>query len=359
MTLFVLSFLSVICVSFVCSLLEAVLLSVTPVYIEVLAKKKNRSAKLLRAFKHAPNHPLAAILSCNTIANTMGAAIVGVEAANVFGQSWLALSSALLTLSILIFSEVVPKTIGTLYWRMLAPPAAYAIRALMLVLYPCVFLAEGVAGLFSKGSRRARVTLDELEASTEMSTVDGALHVNEAGIIKNILRLRKIHVRDIFTPRSVMLAFQQDQTVGQIIKEFSPIRFSRIPVFGKDLDDVVGYALRYNILQSYYRGQGHVPVGPLANRLHAVPLAATVSSVLDSFIRRGEHIFLVVDEYGGTAGIITMEDAIETLLGVEIVDEFDTVDDLRTFAARSIQRRRDSGGGAQSAAQAPAGEAKG
>ena len=177
-------------------------------------------------------------------------------------------------------------------------------------------------------------------AVAELGKLEGSLLKQETRLIQNILRLHKIHTRDILTPRSVLLAFQQDITIQEALYKHSPIRFSRIPIYGKDLDDLTGVVHRYELVRINAEGKGKLKLSEIAKPIHAIPDSKTVASVLDEFLRRQEQIFLVVDEYGGTAGIITLEDAIETLLGVEIVDEFDTVEDMRKLAQQIGAHRR-------------------
>lgn len=348
MFLFLIYFFLVTGISFLCSILESVFLSVTPVFIQVLIKKGYKSGRIYQDFKKRPNHALAAILTFNTIANTMGASLVGVQALKVFGQQWVAVCSAVLTFVILVFSEVVPKTIGTLYWRKFASQAVYLIKVLTLVLYPFVTLLEYVSRMLAKTGYRHRITREEFLASAELGKISGALKDQEASIIKNLLLLNNIYVKDVFTPRSVMLAFEQEQTVDDIVKKNSPLLFSRIPVFASDMDNIEGYVLRYHLIQAFSQGRGADRVKTFLNPIHTVPLGASVANVLDLFIKREEHIFLVVDEYGGTAGIITLEDAIETLLGTEIVDEFDSVEDMRKLALRKLGDKRGQRFGTQS-----------
>jgi CBS domain containing-hemolysin-like protein len=335
-------------VSFLCSLLEAVILSVTHGHIEAQRKKGHRSGQILKELKDKINRPLAAILTLNTIANTMGAAGVGAQVLKLY-INWkpdghagtvVAVASGLLTLMILVLSEIIPKTTGAIYWKRLAPAAAYIIRAMILVLYPMVLMLEIISQAIAGRRYQQKVCRDEMMAVAALGKKEGTLLTQETQVIQNLLKLDKILVRDILTPRNVLLALQKDKTVQEIVDKHSPLRFSRIPVYGKDLDDITAVVLRYRMLQAYAQGQGAMKLTELGKEIHAIPETKSVAGVLDEFIRRREHIFLVVDEYGGTAGIITLEDAIETLLGVEIVDEYDTVDDMRKLARQIGNHRR-------------------
>lgn len=338
MTLLVLYFALAVIVSFVCSLMEAVILSVSPAYIMISAQKGRRSGKILQSLKSHIDRPLAAILTVNTIANTVGAAGVGAQVHTLYGNEYLAAASALLTLVILIFSEIIPKTMGTNYWKSLAPACAYIIRALIFVAYPFVLFSESLYSLLSSGNSN-RMTREEMIMTAEMSANEGTLRPKESLIIRNLLMLDKIKVSDIMTPRSVILAFEEDLTVGQVMENHRPIRFSRIPVYVDDLDNVIGVVHRYKLLDAASRDLEETQIKKYAKPLHAIPEEISVAAALDQFIKRKEHVFLVVDDYGSTTGLVSLEDAVETLLGVEIVDEFDSVADMRQYA-RELWRER-------------------
>ncbi|MBU2548226.1 MAG: hemolysin family protein [Proteobacteria bacterium] len=340
MTTLIVYFCLAITVSFTCSLLEATILSLTHAHIEVLIKNGHRSGHMLKALKDKINHPLAAILTLNTIANTVGAAGVGAQAQVVFGSKWVALLSGVLTLAILVFSEIIPKTLGAAYWKNLGPAAAYLIRGMIIITYPLVVIFEALARLISPKGIQIKITREEMIVAAEMGLAAGELRDRERAIIRNLLRLNNITARDILTPRSVLFALPQDQTACQIIEERKVLPFARIPVYGKDLDDITGLVRRWDIRQACTQNGGDRPISELANPIFAVPETKSVTDLLDEFILRREHIFLVVDEYGGTQGVITLEDAIETLLGVEIVDELDSVDDMRKYAREQWEKRK-------------------
>jgi len=334
-------------VSFLCSLMEAVLLSISHAYIQALIEKGHKSGKLLRELKERINRPLAAILTLNTVAHTVGAAGVGAQVLKLYTARYgaahagqlVALVSAVLTLLILVFSEIIPKTLGAVHWKRLGPVVGYGILGLVYGIFPLVVAFEALSRALSPKVGQRRVSREEMMATAEIGKSEGSLHIQESRVIQNMLRLRNVRALDVLTPRSVLLAFQEDQTLAQVIKDYSPIRFSRVPIYGKDLDDVTGIVHRYKLVQAVTKGQGRLRLRALASPIHAVPETASVAQLLDQFIKRREQIFLVVDEYGGTTGIMTLEDAIETLLGVEIVDEFDTVADMRKLALRLWQRR--------------------
>lgn len=327
-------------VSFICSLLEAVILSVTPAYVNVLMRDRPRTGKLLHKMKVDVDKSLSAILTLNTFANTLGAAGVGAQAEMIFDSKVAAFIYFILALSILVFAEIIPKTLGAVHWKKIAPLATYIIYLFVCILLPVVMLLRQVSRLLNPSGKQSSMSREEILAVADMGHHQGALHHQENKIIQNILCMKNIRANDVLTPRRVLLSFQKDKTISDIIQNHSPLQFSRIPVYDKDLDDIVGFVLRYRIAQEFSEGHGHLKLKDIIKDIHAVPDTADIANILNEFIKRKEHIFLVVDEYGGTAGIITMEDAVETLLGVEIVDEMDSVTDMRKYAKKLWERRQ-------------------
>ena len=340
MTLLILYFCLAIFVSFFCSLMEAVILSLSHAHVELMIKAGRPSGRILKAFKNKIDRPLAAILTLNTVANTVGAAGVGAQSLVVFGSKWVALASAILTFTILVFSEIIPKTLGAVYWKKLAPPSAYVIRVLIWIAWPFVVSFEVLGRFLSGSAPRIRVTREEMVMAADMGRAEGQLVDRERRVIKNLLRLDNIPAKDIMTPRSVMFALSREFTVSQVIRDYSPLTFSRIPVYGLDRDDISGLVYRAKLNQAVHQGRTDLRLEELASPIYVVPGLKSVSEVLDEFIRRREHLFLVVDEYGGTAGLITLEDCIETLLGEEIVDELDSVEDMQKFAREMWEKKK-------------------
>lgn len=334
-------FLLAVLLSFLCSILEAVLLSISHAHIELLISDGQRSGRILRNLKNRVDRPLAAILTVNTVANTVGAAGVGAQALVVFGSKWVALASGLLTFAILVFSEVIPKTLGAAHWKRLAPFSAYAITALIYICYPVVLLLRAVSRLVAgKSGGQARITRRELSALAGIGADEGTLMGKEKRVIQNLLRLKYIRAGDVMTPRSVMTALPKDLTVTQALEQAEKLKFSRIPIYEENMDRVTGLVLRFRIFEAQSAGKGQQTMEQLAQPIHAVPESKSIAGTLDEFIKRREHLFLVVDEYGGTEGIVTLEDAIETLLGVEIVDEFDSVADMRQYALECWEKKK-------------------
>ncbi len=326
-------------ISFLCSLLEAVLLSSTPAYIAVAVKTGKKYGLVLQQLKSKIDRPLAAILTLNTVAHTVGAAGVGAQVLKIYGDSYVAAASGVMTILILVTSEIFPKTWGAIHWKSLAPFATYTIRALIYFTYPFVYLSELLYKLLSKGKEK-NITREEMIVTAEMGVVEGTLRQKESTIIRNLLMLDNIKVSDIMTPRSVMSALDADMSVGQIMKDYKPIRFSRIPVYREDLDHIEGMVHRYKVLEAYSHDQDHLSVTALMTPIGSIPENFSVAAALDQFIKQGEHIFVVVDDYGTTSGLVSLEDAIETLLGVEIVDEFDSVADMRQYALDLWRERK-------------------
>lgn len=339
MILLIFYFLLVTCVSFLCSLLESVILSVTPVYIAVKSKESGKTGLRLQTLKSQIDRPLAAILTINTIANTLGAAGVGAQIAALYGNYYVAIASGVLTLIILIFSEIIPKTLGTVYWKKLAPFSAFAIFTLIKLFYPFVILSEKISSLLG-GDSLHKVTREEMIMTAEIGADEGTLKRKESLIIRNLLMLDKIEISDIMTPRSVVFGLEKNITIGKVFKDHKIIRFSRIPVFNETMDNIEGFLLRYKIMEAYSQDLDDLTLDKFMKPVHIVPENASVSACLDQFIKRKEHMFIVIDEYGITNGIITLEDAVETLLGVEIVDEFDSVEDMRKYARELWEERK-------------------
>ena len=327
-------------VSFLCSLLEAIILSVTWSHIEILSKDDKKSGKRLRELKEDIDVPLAAILTLNTISHTIGAAGVGSEF-NKLGNEWFTAASIILTILILVFSEIIPKTLGAIYWKRLAPSSAYLLDAMIWITWPIVLVLNSFSKRISEGNEdQKEMTREEMIAVAEMGENQGALEKQETQVIKNLLTMDKILAEDVMTPSTVMLTFQRNEKVGKIVDEHSPIPFSRIPVREENLDDIIGVVFRSKIMELYGEGNTDIPMENLISELSTVSPEDSIATLLDEFLKKREHIFLVVDEYGTTQGIITLEDAVETLLGAEIVDESDSVEDMRQLARELWEKRR-------------------
>lgn len=327
-------------ISFICSLLEAIILSVTWSYIEILKKNKNSSGDLLKKLKDNIDQSLAAILTLNTVSHTIGAAGIGSEF-HKLGNEWFTAASIILTILILVFSEIIPKTLGAIYWKKIAPSAAYLLESLIWITWPIVVVLNYFSKIISDGNEdQKEMTREEMIAVAEIGETQGALEKQETQVIKNLLTLDKILAEDVMTPSTVMMTFHKSDTIEEVIQKNSPIPFSRIPIIDSNLDDIIGVVYRSKILEMSSDGKSEVKMEDLVGELSTVSPEDSVATLLEEFLKRREHVFLVVDEYGTTQGIITLEDAVETLLGAEIVDESDSVEDMRQLARELWEKRR-------------------
>jgi CBS domain containing-hemolysin-like protein len=340
MTLLFTYLLIAIGVSFLCSVLEAVLLSVTPAFVESQQASKPIRGGVLKGVKDNLDKSISSILILNTFAHTMGAAGVGAQAAKVFGARWETLIAVILTLAILYFSEIIPKTLGATYWKKLALPAAQVITWLVKLLYPLVWISGRLTDLFGTSSHTTMISREELTALAKLGTRHGSLGPHEGELLENILQLRQTHTAKILTPRTVVTALDASLTVSEAMTQMqASASFTRLPVYEDNLDSVVGLVLRLRILEALLAGEGDKPLADYVAPLYRISEELTILTLLDEFIRRREHMFLVEDEYGQTAGIVTLEDAVETLLGREIMDESDTVVDMQQLARDKLRGR--------------------
>lgn len=340
MTLLFLYLIVALAFSFLCSMLEAVLLSVPSAHIAVLVDRGSITGKRLKRMKNDIDEPLAAILTLNTFAHTLGAAGVGAQAVHLWGDAWVGVVSFVVTLLILIFSEIIPKTLGAVHSKRLAPFSAWTIHYLILLLKPAVVACNWISRLMS-GSKQAlhKMGREEIQSIARLAHDEGVIDETEALILRNLIALREVTIESIMTPRTVAYTLKAHQTAGEVAKG-DPPPFSRIPIVGASLDEPQGVIHRREIFKAVAEGHGEVTLGELARELHAVPQVARLPDVLREFVDRREHLFLVVDEYGGSVGIATLEDVIESLLGVEIIDETDTVEDMQQLAREAVNRFR-------------------
>jgi CBS domain containing-hemolysin-like protein len=325
--------------SFLCSVAEAVLLSIGQPYIASLVKKNKRTGFLFQNLKRRVDRPLAAILTLNTIAHTVGAAGAGAQAAVVFGNAYVGLASAILTLLILIFSEIIPKTLGATYWRQLAASVARFLMALVWILYPFVILSEKITQSISHGSTLKGFSREEFVAMADLGAREGQLAMKESRILKNLFLLSSTNIKTIMTPRTVVFTLQEELSVEESVQEVERMPFSRIPIYRQNRDDIKEFVLKSDILLAQARGQGETQLKAFRRPLSAVPNSNTIFQLFEFMLDRREHIVQVVDEHGGMEGIVTLEDVVETLFGLEIVDESDKTVDMQALA-RSLWERR-------------------
>ena len=325
--------------SFLCSVAEAVILSISPSFVAHLEQQDEPLAKRLKKLKRNIDRSLAAILTLNTIAHTLGAGGAGAEAAAYFGDRYVGIAMAVLTLLILFLSEIVPKTLGALYWRQLAGPTATFVQILIWILYPFIWISELLTRLITRGKSVHTFSRDEFTALVDVGVAKGKIDVGESRVLKNLFNLPELHAEDVMTPRTVVFALQQDMTLDEVMDRHPEIPFSRIPIYSENRDHVSGFVLKTDILLQKLQGHGHKSLIDLRREIFAVPANASLELVSEQLLEHKLHLLLVLDEYGGLAGVVSLEDVVETLIGIEIVDEADQIDDLRRLARQKWQER--------------------
>jgi len=331
--------------SFLCSVAEAVLLSITPTYIAGLREKKPKQAELLKKLKiDNVDRSLAAILTLNTIAHTVGAIGAGAKATVVFGSAWFGVFSAVMTLLILFLSEIIPKTLGAVYWRSLTTVMAYFVRSLIILLYPLILVSELLTRLIARGKDVHLFSRDEFIAMADIGEQAGDIKEHESRIIQNLFRFEALRAEDVMTPRTVIVALQQDITVSDAMREHPHNIFSRLPLYGADLDEITGFILKDDLLLSVAQDMHDRPVKSLRRDMMAISGEMLLSELLEKLLDQRQQIALVVDEYGGTRGLVSLEDVVETLLGMEIVDEMDRVEDMQALARQQWEKRASAQG---------------
>jgi len=331
--------------SFLCSIAESVLLSITPSYIESQKEKRPKHAALLKRLKQDNvDRSLAAILTLNTIAHTVGAIGAGAKATVVFGSAWFGLFSAVMTFLILFLSEIVPKTIGVIYWSKLVGPVSLFVHTLIVVLYPIVWISERLTKFISHGKDIHIFSRDEFIAMAKVGVVTGKIRSKESRIIQNLFRFESLKVADIMTPRVVISALVEDMKIIDSLKQVTHTPFSRLPLYRTHTDDITGFVLKDDVLTFATQKRGDEKLKALKRDILAVPESVSLTALLERFLQERQHIAIVVNEYGGTDGLVTLEDLIETLMGMEIMDETDAVEDMRALARKQwVKRAKDMG----------------
>lgn len=323
-----------ILISAVCSLFEAVLYSVPLRHVESMIQGGKFGGRTFRRLRRNVERPIAAILSLNTIANTAGAAFAGAAATAVFGHQWLGYFSAAFTLAILIFSEIIPKTAGVAHARSLAGPVAYALKGLVWAMTPIIWLMGRITSLIGKGSRDDTVTSEEIQVMARLSRRTGGIKIFQEQAIERVLTLQEKAAKDVMTPRTVIFSLNQQLKLSEAVKIAGRWEHSRIPLFAKSPEDVVGIVHTKDILVALAEGQTEELLASLMRPIHFVAETARLNMVLGEFLELRQHLFAVIDEYGGLAGLISLEDILEEILGREIVDESDEVADKQELARK-------------------------
>ncbi|GLR16173.1 hypothetical protein GCM10007940_07880 [Portibacter lacus] len=330
--------------------MEAVLLSITPSYVTQEVQKNTSTGVLLSGYKEDLDKPLSAILTLNTIAHTIGAIMVGVQAGNLFGDkdidlfgsgihlSYEAIIAGLMTFFILVLSEIIPKTLGANNWKALAPFTAKALRVIIWVLYPFVWLSKLITSRLKSDKNASVLSRADFAAIASVGQESGALAQGESDIIRNLLNFERKSVRDIMTPRTVAYMTKDDTTLKEFIENPSTSTYSRIPVFGEDKDDIKGMVLKDDILLSYLTEEGkHKVIGDITRPVQFISGQMKLHDLFNQLTDEKQHLFMVRDEFGNVVGLVTMEDVFETLLGKEIVDESDEVVDLQALARDKVK----------------------
>lgn len=340
MTALLIFLLSAICISFLCSLLEASLMSTPISYVTMREEEGYKPATRFKKYKLDSSRPIAAILSLNTIANTIGSAGVGAQATRLFGSEWFGLVSAIVTILILVFAEIIPKTIGATHWKRLTGFTSGSIRILIIMLYPIVRSVEFLQKLLTPKGDEVMVTREEISAMADVAEESGELDEDENEVIQNLIGLEDLHADSAMTPRVVCSVAAESMTVGRFYKDKRFLHHSRIPVYNQSQDYITGYVLRMDALQLVADDKKDVPLGSIKREIASFQEEMPLDEIWGEMISKDEQIAVIIDEYGSFQGILTLEDVIETILGDEIVDEQDAVRDMQQFARDKWKRHR-------------------
>lgn len=327
-------------VSFLCSVMEAVLLSTPHSFLFVKSNKDQKWASSFIDLKSNIDRPLSAILSLNTVAHTVGAAGVGAQAVKVFGEAYFGIVSAVLTILILVLTEIIPKTIGARYWRKLAKPSYLIINFMIVITYPLVIMAAFLTKMFSKNKNEQTTSREEIAALASIGADEGVFTEKEHKIIQNILRLKNVKATEIMTPRVVVALADENMPLHEFLQNKNYLKFSRIPVYSGNDENITGYVFRQTVFEKLAEDNHDLILKDIKRDILVFPENIVLFALWEKLLEKKEHIAMIVDEYGGLEGIATMEDIIETLLGLEIVDEKDTVADMQKFARERWKTRQ-------------------
>lgn len=327
--------------SFLCSILEASLLSTTPVFINMKIKEGKKYATALEQYKKHIDLPLAAILTLNTFAHTIGAAGVGSQAQKIWGEEYLTITSIILTLVILIASEIVPKTIGATYWKSLGRFSVIALRIMIYSpLYPFIILTNFITKILRKDNEHTSIiSQTEFRAITDSVIEEGVIDEDESQLLQNLMKFRHIKIRSIMTPQVVVVAADENTAIEKFYESHEDIPFSRIPVYKDVLNNFTGFVLKDELMEMIIDEKGQKPLKTIARPIKIVNEEMPIIKLFYKLIDLKAHIAMVVDEYGQVSGLVTMEDVFETLIGLEIVDEMDNVEDMQVLARKNWEER--------------------
>ena len=327
-------------ISFMCSILEASLMSTPLSYVNMREDEGYKPATRFKRYKTDNARPIAAILSLNTIANTIGAAGVGAQATEVFGSQWFGLVSAITTILILVFSEIIPKTIGSRHWKKLMGFTTRALRLIIIVLFPIVWVVEKLSKTIAEDEDEAAVSREEVAAMADMAEDEEVIDEDENKIIQNVIKLDDVKAEDVMTPTTVAAIAPEQMTLKEFYRDKAYSHFSRIPVYSDSDEYITGYVLRSEALELLTEDKFNMTLGEIKRDIVMYKEEMPVSEIWDSMLRNKRHIACVIDEYGSFQGIITLEDIIETIVGLEIMDERDDVADMRQLALDRWHQRQ-------------------
>lgn len=341
MTLLIFYLLLALSISFLCSVLEAVLLSTPVSFVSMKEKEGSKSALLFKKLKQDIDKPLSAILSLNTVAHTIGAAGVGSQAVEIFGEAYFGIISAILTILILVLSEIIPKTVGASYWRALAMVSAKIINVMVIICYPLVWLSELITKLIAPKNRDLSVSREEVSAMLTIGVEEGTFQNKENKIMQNLIRLESIKAKEIMTPRVVVSIASESMTMQEFYEDKTFLQYSRIPIYAENRDNIMGYVLRKSVLEQMAEDNFKGELSAIKRNIRVFLESTPITTIWEDMLSNKEHIALVIDEYGSFEGIVTMEDIIETIFGLEILDEKDSIVDMQQYARERWTQRKE------------------
>ncbi len=327
-------------ISFLCSVMESVLLSTPVAFLNVKEESGYKSATIFIKLKNNIERPLAAILSLNTVAHTIGAAGVGSQATVLFGELYFGIITAILTLVILVFSEIIPKTIGARYWRRLALVSGVIINTMVIITYPLVIMTGYITKLFSRNINEISVSREEVSEMAKIGTEEGVFEEKENKVIQNLIQLKTVKVSEVMTPRVVVTVADENMSLKEFLIKKEFLYYSRIPIYSKNKENITGYVFRQTVFEKLAEAETKLKLGDIRREIVTAYVSQTLINLWEVLLEKKEHIALIVDEYGGMAGIVSMEDIIETILGLEIVDESDRITNMQKYARKRWDERK-------------------
>lgn len=340
MTLLLIYLFIALFISFICSIMEAVLLSTPISWLKSRLESGDKTAGTMLTLKEDIDKPLSAILSLNTVAHTVGAAGVGAQATIVFGEAYFGIVSAVLTILILVLTEIIPKTLGANYSRELVGISAKIIKGMIFITYPLVWLSSIMTKMLAREKSELTTSREEISALASIGTQEGIFADKENKIIQNLIKLKSLKIKDVMTPRIVVVTANEEMTLEEFLKNKEFLHFSRIPIFHENRDNITGYIFRELVFEKLAEDQFNLQLKDIKRDIVQFPESMTLFNAWEEMLQKKEHISLIVDEYGGMDGITTLEDIIESLLGFEIVDEKDQVEDMQQYAAKRWQEKQ-------------------